>query len=221
MRETLRLPRIVFPEPTWKRLMAYVLACPLEIGGLGTVRVREDALTVEEVFLLEQEVTGATTHLDPGAVGRFVARFAAEGRDPSLLRFWWHSHASMDVFWSATDIATIRDLSEEGFLLSLVGNHKGETRVSLALRRPFGVFADDLPFRIEPQLDSALVNEVRDEVRAKVTEAVPGIFRTRRRPVEPPAIGEPPSGEGARYRKLRSGADVAPVELRDREEKVS
>lgn len=221
MREILHAPRIVFPEAVWKRLMAYIQACPLEVGGLGTVEIRGDKLVIGEVFLLEQEVTPAETKLDPAAVARFVARFSQAGRDPSRLKFWWHSHAAMGVFWSATDLETIRELSEGGYLVSLVGNHRGETKTRLTLRAPLEISVDDLAFQIEPALDPALVAGVRDEVRSKVRQAKVGFFgRKRLHPVEIDDPMEEPATPEGRYRSPQSGRDVMPVELTAGPEKV-
>lgn len=208
-----RFPEILIPEPVWKRLMAYMLSCPEEVGGLGAIAVRDGALVVEDVFLLEQEVTRATTRLDPSAVARLVARFAAEGRDPGSIRFWWHSHAAMDVFWSAVDLETIRELSEDGWLLAMVGNHRGETRVCLSVRNPLPIFLDDLPFRIAPDIDPAVVAAVRAEIRAKVTRAPSGIFR-RRGPIEPAAPDAEPAVPSGRYARPERGGVTIPAELR-------
>ncbi len=221
MREILHAPRIVFPEAVWKRLMAYIQACPLEVGGLGTIAVRDGDLVIDDVFLLEQEVTAAETKLDPAAVARFVTRFSQEGRDPSRLKFWWHSHAAMDVFWSATDLETIRELSEGGYLVSLVGNHRGETKTRLTVRAPVEIAVDDLAFRIEPVLEPAMVAAVREEVRVKVRRATYGLFgRKRLRPVDLDEPAEAASTPEGRYRSPQSGRDVLPVELVSGPEKV-
>lgn len=222
MRESLQIPRVVIPEAVWKRLLAYIQACPLEVGGLGTVEVRGDALVIDEIFLLEQEVTAAETKLDPAAVARFIAGFAGEGRDPSRLKFWWHSHADMEVFWSATDLATIRELSEGGYLVSLVGNHRGATKTRLTLRTPLELSVDNLAFQIEPALDPALVAEVRDEVRSKVRRTTRGVFgRKRLHSLEFDDPAAQPSAPEDRYRPLQSGRDVLPVDLDSGQEKIS
>src|SRR5688572_27623530 len=88
-------PRVTVPEKTWKKLLAYIEACPMEVGGLGTVERVGQLLVVKDVFLLEQEVSAVSTVLDQRAVVKFLTDWTRAGHDPSLLRFWWHSHADM------------------------------------------------------------------------------------------------------------------------------
>ena len=47
-------PRIRIPEQVWKRLLAYIDACPMEVGGLGTIEMRVcDAVTrLEDVVAI-------------------------------------------------------------------------------------------------------------------------------------------------------------------------
>lgn len=167
-------PRVAVPEKVWKRLLAYIEACPMEVGGLGTIEPIDGKLVVTDVFLLEQEVTNVRTLLDPAAVHRFIAEWVRGGKDHELLRFWWHSHADMAVFWSETDMATIREFSQGGnWLVSLVGNHKRETRTRITSTVPFPFAIDHLPVEVIPDVDEAVAKAARDEVAKKV--------RTKRR----------------------------------------
>ena len=161
-------PRITFPEKTWKKLLAYVEACPMEVGGLGTVERVGQLLVVKDVFLLEQEVSPVSTVLDQRAVVKFLTDWTVAGNDPSLLRFWWHSHADMNVFWSETDMATIRQFTQGNWLLSLVGNRKRETRVRLTSSEPFPFAIDCLPVEVIPDVDDAIAKAAREEIAAKV-----------------------------------------------------
>lgn len=183
-------PRITFPEKTWKKLLAYVEACPMEVGGLGTVERVGQLLVVKDVFLLEQEVSPVSTVLDQRAVVKFLTDWTVAGNDPSLLRFWWHSHADMNVFWSETDMATIRQFTQGNWLLSLVGNRKRETRVRLTSSEPFPFAIDCLPVEVIPDVDDAIAKAAREEIAAKV--------RRKRRflpfgkdKASPPALDDP------------------------------
>ena len=179
-------PQVRIPEKVWKRLMAYIEVCPMEVGGLGAVEWREGDLVVTDIFLLEQAVTAASTKLDPAAVARFVADWVRRGRDSEHLRFWWHSHADMGVFWSATDLQTIRELSEENFLVSLVGNRRGETLTRLTVSKPVPFAVDGLSVVIVPETDEALLEAVRLETAAKVRPA-PRHFWSRQPRIPEPA----------------------------------
>ena len=161
-------PRIAFPEKTWKKLLAYVEACPMEVGGLGTVEQVGQLLIVRDVFLLEQEVSPVSTVLDQAAVVKFLTDWTRSGNDPSIIRFWWHSHADMDVFWSETDMATIRQFTQGNWLLSLVGNRKRQTRTRLTTSEPFPFAVDFLPVEVIPDVEDAIAKAAREEIAAKV-----------------------------------------------------
>lgn len=178
---TALLPRVHMPEGVWKRLIAYIDRCPMEVGGLGTVERIGGKLVVGEVFLLAQDVSPASTVLDPAAVARFVTEWVNAGRDPSLLRFWWHSHATFDTEWSHIDYATMDLLTEENWLLAFVGNHRREWRLRLTTQRPFPMALDHLPLTVVPDLDAALVKSVDDEMEMKVRRSTTGFWSWPRR----------------------------------------
>jgi len=167
-------PKVVIPEAVWKKLMAYILACPMEVGGIGSVQIAGNSLIVTDVFLIEQEVTPVKTLLDRPAIRRFVTEWVRQGGDPEVLKFWWHSHAEMPVFWSEIDMRTIRALSEEGgYVLSLVGNHRLETRTRITSNLPFPFAFDFVPVEVTPDLGEAVTKAAAEEVAKKV--------RTKRR----------------------------------------
>ena len=194
-------PRLKIPEKVWKKLRAYIDACPVEVGGLGTVELIDGDLVVTDVFLLEQEVDFARTDLDPEAVAGFVTAWIRQGRDHNLLRFWWHSHGDMGVGWSDTDHATIDRLAAGTYLVSYVGNRRGEALVRLSMRHPVNLAVDDYPLVVVPEIEDALRDEVRQEVARKVRRR--SVFKRFFDEPEPPrpAVGEPLSAE------LGSGAD--------------
>ena len=161
-------PKIRIEAKVWEKLLAYIQACPQEVGGLGVVEQRLNTLVVTDIFLLEQKVTAATTDLNNGAIARFVADWVRRGRNIGTLRLWWHSHATMNVFWSSTDLATIKDLADGGWLLAIVGNHKGETRARLQLGGEVGVAIDDLPIDVYTTVSEEARSLAKAEVGAKV-----------------------------------------------------
>lgn len=109
-------------------IMHYVHKSHLEISGLG--RIEKDSagnMVVTKVYLLKQENTGASTDICESAASDLLYESREDKGD---LNFWWHSHVNMGVFWSGTDMATIRQFGGKGYLLSTVFNKKGEHRSS-------------------------------------------------------------------------------------------
>lgn len=104
----------------------YVQESDIEVSGLGRVVKHDDGtLEVVKVYLLEQSNSAATTDIDPSAVADLLYQTREDEGD---LNFWWHSHVNMGVFWSATDMATIKQFGDNGYLLATVFNKKREKK---------------------------------------------------------------------------------------------
>lgn len=129
------------------KIERWVDICKYEVSGLGLVDKVPGGYHVSEVFLLTQEVSSHETELDEMAIAKL--QYELSQREEGLqdkLRFWWHSHVNMSVFWSSTDEEAITQLTgDDMFLVSSVFNKRGEvkTRVDMG----FGHFRtkwDDL-----------------------------------------------------------------------------
>ena len=121
-------PVLKVPYPIWQQIMGYVSACDIEISGRGKVEtVKEDGClvgTVTSMVVPPQSCTSGTTEISSEENVKAMAKMAKE---PGIYSFWWHSHVSMQAFWSGTDLATMEDMvSDGGVLWSLVVNKKEE-----------------------------------------------------------------------------------------------
>ena len=159
----------LYVDPTvMKRIMYYTQAADGEVSGLGTL-IKDDKgrYVVNQVFLLEQESSGADTELKPEAISKLMTDMINRKEDPSTLKFWWHSHASMGVFWSGTDDSCAETLSKE-FAFSLVVNKAREMRCRLDLYNPFRITFDGVKVTEIVQEDVNLKEECEKEVKEKV-----------------------------------------------------
>lgn len=162
--------------------MHFVNASDFEVGGMGLVSYNreENYFWIREAFLLDQEVSGATTDLDAAAVGKL--ELEVMGREGNL-NFWWHSHVNMQVFWSGTDRATIEKYGNNGFMLATVFNKKREMRTAIAYKAisDFGsqlVFLDELETIIydsrinKEDLQAEFTAKVRKKIYPKINQSV-------------------------------------------------
>lgn len=117
----------ILPE-VHAEIMYYVRKSSIEISGLGRVeKDSEGNMCVTKVYLLKQENAAASTDICEHAAAELLYE---KREDKGDLNFWWHSHVDMGVFWSGTDMATIKQFGSKGYLLSTVFNKKGEHRTS-------------------------------------------------------------------------------------------
>lgn len=151
-----------------RRIMYYTEAADGEVSGLGVVKIDDKGRhIVSKVHLLEQESSGADTELKPEAISELMVDMMKKDEDPGLLKFWWHSHANMSVFWSGTDDTCAETLSHE-YAFSLVVNKAGDRKCRLDLYNPFRITIDNIRIEELKIEDAELKEECAKEVKEKV-----------------------------------------------------
>lgn len=144
-------------ENAYDKIMHWVHKASVEVSGLGIVTIGDDNIpVVEDVMLLEQSNTATTTDIEPLAICKALTDFMRSGKDGDI-KFWWHSHVNMDVFWSGTDNATIKELSENGWFLHTVFNKRGETRS--AISQNVEMFNGQMAFALQDDVELEVIEE--------------------------------------------------------------
>jgi hypothetical protein len=144
-----------------------------EVSGMGLVKSVNGTLEVSDVFLVKQDSSGGTTELDQLALAELIQELEMQGIDSSQLKFWWHSHCDMGVFWSGTDDECIEALAPAGWVLAMVVNKKGRYKLRLRTHIPFTMDIDDLTYTpITPNVDGVNTSKWKAEFKSKVKESV-------------------------------------------------
>lgn len=142
------LPKVFITAEARKALDTYIDLVDVEVGGLGIVsRYRSDFL-IEEIHLLEQQVSYSSTDLDQRAIALLIQDIVAKGGDAGKLRLWWHSHGNMQSYWSAQDENCIAGFGRHGsdWMISVVGNHRMDYVARLDFFNPVRIKLDRLQF---------------------------------------------------------------------------
>lgn len=166
--------KVLIEKNAYLKMQAFIDLAVGEISGIGKVRKEGENVVIEDVRLLKQSNTGTTSELDEGADVEFISKLVKDGEDPNNWKLWWHSHANMGVFWSATDTGTIEAHMKKGvdgenngldYFVSVVGNKKAEFKARIDVSTydaNFGIrgvaVRDDLPF--ERALEKPLEEKV-------------------------------------------------------------
>lgn len=179
--------KLYIPEAVYDKVMHWVKSTTIEVSGFGKVIRREDGdFEILDAYLIKQEGGSAHTDID----GTALAKLMYTTREaPGELRWWWHSHVNMQVFWSGTDKETILELGANGWTTATVFNKREETRSALCYRAhetvktvtPWGtvedeskdpVFIDDIDLMIlvEPKYDAETIESWNKEFTDNVTE---------------------------------------------------
>lgn len=168
--DALVLPQVYILPAAKQKMDAYIQLCELEVSGLGTVRQMEGgSFLVEDVFLLDQECSAASTVLDDEALAVFYTNWIRRDLDTSLLRLWWHSHCDFGVFWSGVDTANIdRLMGDADWLVSIVGNKRGQFRTRLDSKVPVRLSVDELSLSVLVPPDLKTRTACSAELKKKV-----------------------------------------------------
>lgn len=144
----------------FQKVMHWVNKSEFEVSGLGTIRMEEPGiLRVVSAMLLPQK--NGFTHTDIEAEEVNKALF--ELRDqPGDLRWWWHSHVNMSVFWSGTDMDTIKKIGAGGWFACTVFNKKRETRSACWVQHGQIV---NLPWKKEHEPQAVFLDELDTKVQ--------------------------------------------------------
>ncbi len=144
---------IITPE-VYSNVMYWVKKANFEVSGLGMVQVINGQAYVTKAILLDQVGSGASTDIDPEDINRAQYEMRREEGD---LKWWWHSHVDMGVFWSPTDKATIKQLGDQGWFFHTVFNRKSERKSAFSTTQTV-----DCPFY--PERYSYTEEEIESEI---------------------------------------------------------
>ena len=124
-------PKFIIQEKAWNTMQQYAAIAydkdKNEISGLIPYKLVKHPVSEEKVYelfdpvIIKQENTGTTTELDGEAIRDYQIKAGMKyGTDIKFC--WWHSHHTMDAFWSGTDQNEIDAWENDSWSLALVIN---------------------------------------------------------------------------------------------------
>lgn len=138
---------IFIHKDSWDTIINYAKAAyhteKAEIGGMAVVlQDKEGNWTIEDPQIVKQEIAGTTCDLDKEELAMYYTRAAMEYKNENFRFCWWHSHHTMDAFWSGTDLTAIKEYSDGDFSFALVINLKGKHIFRVSCWKPFEMHID-------------------------------------------------------------------------------
>lgn len=176
--------RLIIPRNVMDKISWWMHKTNQEVSGFGSLdwNAEKNAFVVKDAILLKQKVTGASAEIDPNAMAKAMFRMKD---DPNGLKWHWHSHVNMGVFWSGDDREIIRSLGQRGWILATVFNYRDERKTAyftqVSLPRPDGapephdIMFDDIETSVvnyvSPELYEAWDREYAEHVTEHTYEA--------------------------------------------------
>ncbi len=173
-------PTLVLPYKIYEKLRIYCQLVNDEISGMGTVeKLGPQKYKITEIFLIEQKVSKAQCEIKFDAVCNLMAEMIKQDKNPSMLRFWWHSHNSMTANFSHQDEKMGMQFAGTEYLISLVINHKGEMQSKMNIYNPIELVIDNINIEIDMENNNeAVIKECEKEIGKKVKKESCVITRT-------------------------------------------
>ena len=79
-----------------------------EIGGMSICYKDKDGdWELQQPVILQQEISSGNTVIDKDALAIYYTKQAKKMGKKEFRFWWWHSHHTMEAFWSSTDIKAI------------------------------------------------------------------------------------------------------------------
>ena len=108
-----------------------------EIGGqMIVVEDEEGDYILKKPVILKQEISAGNCTMEASALTLHYAQMMQE-HGKNVRHCWWHSHHTMQAFWSGTDNATILETPAKDWTVSLVVNLKREYKLRIQFFSPF------------------------------------------------------------------------------------
>jgi hypothetical protein len=165
-----RKPHLILEPEAVRQLQIWTDVADGEFGCFGITKHTEDtgAIRVVRFFLPEQVCSQSYTKPDKQKMAVMMTEMIRAGYNMGDLRCWAHSHADSGTFWSGEDEATIKELDNDDWYVSIVVNKAGATLARLDLYKPFRVTLHDI--EVVEQLDLKASADLVAELKAKVVD---------------------------------------------------
>jgi proteasome lid subunit RPN8/RPN11 len=118
--------KIRIKQNAFQKMINYADSLDKEISGFGTVKRDQDGFLIDDIFIVPQIVTEATTEMTPDDLMKIMQDAMLLGKDTSDWLVWWHSHVRMRTYFSTVDVATIEALAGSEPLISICVNQLGD-----------------------------------------------------------------------------------------------
>lgn len=170
---SLIIPRDVMDKINW-----WMHKTNKEVSGFGSLEFDEITKTfkIKDAILLKQKVGSASAEIDSEALAKAMYEMREE---PMGLKWHWHSHVNMGVFWSQDDRDLISSLGSRDWILATVFNYKEERRTAfMTTSKVMGcdhdLFIDNIPTSVTNYIQAELYEEWDKEYADKVSDVIYG-----------------------------------------------
>jgi hypothetical protein len=166
--------KVEIDDLVFHKIMHWINKEDFECSGLGKIVVdhERNVVRVVDAILLKQKNDSSASEIDGQAICRAMHEFR-QRETPGELKWWWHSHVDMGVFWSGTDHAAIKclgggDTESPSWFLATVFNQRREMLSAYVQNRPVKLVQDNLQTIVRSAISQDIVDQWNTEYDEKV-----------------------------------------------------
>ena len=165
-------PTIYFTANAWEKINGYIKLADEEISGLGRATIVAGDVIVSDVYLWKQENTAASTEIvDHATVFELAEKLEKDGVPMEEMCVWWHSHATMDAFFSGTDKNTIEEWVNDRLLVAVVGNKAGKFAGTIAVKGGILPYTlENIPVMYYEPENTTLIEQLKKDIAENVVK---------------------------------------------------
>lgn len=162
-------------QKNWDTILGYAEEAhtehQAEIGGMSVmVEDKDGDWHLENPVILKQVITAGNTILDKDELAIYYTKEAKRLGKKNFRFCWWHSHHTMNAFWSGTDLTAIDEFNEGDFSFALVVNLKEEYKFRVSVWKPVEVHEDVELTIVNPR--ARVSKRIKENVAAMCTKPV-------------------------------------------------
>lgn len=166
------VPEIQVSRQAFNDMLILVDEADGEIGWLGTVKKEGNVYTIEEVFLLKQNASSATTQITVDGLAEYSQELLTQpdGMDKlSRTQFWGHSHVNMGTSPSGQDESQMSLFKENGneFYIRGILNKKGRMEFAFFDWKR-NIRINDVPWKLVEAVDNSRREMLKKQIEDKV-----------------------------------------------------
>lgn len=169
--KTQEIPILWISQEAYSKMHFIVTLSDEEVGWLGSVRRIKNGFVLDDVYVVEQEVSCATTEMSPDGLAK-VAQVLIEtqGVDAAnRIRFWGHSHPHGSTSPSGQDESQIKDFRKavSDFFIRGIANKDGKLEITIYdFER--GLIVADAEWSVFIPVLAGIEEEIKKELKEKV-----------------------------------------------------
>ena len=134
-------------QKDWTKIQQYAQQAytskKAEIGGmLVAIEDKDGDWELKDPVILKQQISGSNCVLDKEELALYYTKVGTKLKKKNFRFVWWHSHHTMDAFWSGTDLTAIKEYSDGDFSFALVINLKEEYKLRVSVWKPIECHED-------------------------------------------------------------------------------